>query len=235
MGLKKKTNDHLSCSLILFITVAIACGSISAYGWALQYLAFGLSVFAMEGYLEKRQSRIYLLPGLFVLWALKDTSWLLGIIFVAMYLTHLWIEIPDLRRRLLFLILISFAAGLATSIMRYNITEAQDIFPFHDGIVSLDPVSTGILILMIVLTVICLIMFSGEILLPHRLNAIIFCALSWLDGRLAAIFAMVAAVLLSATLFKDSFHSDRLRPFFKHTEWYYFWIVFALALLVVIY
>jgi len=235
LGLKKKTKDHLSGSLILFTSVAIACGPIVTYRWALQYLAFGLSVFAMEGYLEKRQSRIYLLPALFVLWALKDTSWLLGIIFAAMYLTHSWIERPGLRRRLLFLILLSFAAGLATSIIRCSTTESYRYFPFHDGLVNLDPASMVILILMIVLTLICLVMFSGEILLPHHLNAIIFCALSWLDGRLATFFAMVAAVLLSATLFKDSFHSDRLRPFFKHTEWYYFWIVFALALLVVIY
>jgi hypothetical protein len=101
--------------------------------------------------------------------------------------------------------------------------------------VSLDPASMGILILMIVLTLMCLVMFSKELPLPHCLNAIVFCALSWLDGRLAAIFAMAAAVLLSATLFRDSIRYDRLRTYFKHTEWYYFWIVFALALLIVIY
>jgi hypothetical protein len=234
LGLKKKTKDHLSGSLILFASVAVACGPVVTYEWASQYLAFGFSVFVMEGYLEKRQSRIYLLPALFVLWALKDTSWLLGMIFSAMYLTHPWIEKPGLRRRLLFLILLSFAAGSATSIIRYNITEAQGIFPFHDGLVSLDPASMGILILMIVLTLMCLVMFSKELRLPHCLNAIVFCAISWLDGRLAAVFAMPAAVLLSATLFRDSIRYERLRAYFKHTEWYYFWIVFLLAVLIAV-
>jgi len=234
IGLKKKTRDHLSGSLMLFISVAIACGPVVTYDWVYQYLMFCFSVFAMEGYLEKRQSRIYLLPPLFVLWAFEDTSWLFGFIFAAMYLTHPWIEKPGLRRRFLFIILLSFAAALATSIIRYNTTESYHYHPFHDELMTLNPIFTCILILITGLTLLCLIMYSGQILLPHRLNTIIFCAISWLDGRLATIFAMVASVLLSATLFRDSFRSDRLRPYFKHTEWYYFWIVFVFAFMVVI-
>jgi len=80
-----------------------------------------------------------------------------------------------------------------------------------------------------------LIVFWPKSVLPHRLNTLVFCAFSLLDGRLAAVFAMVAAVLLSATLCRESIYSDRLRPFFKHAEWYYFWVVFAVALYVVFY
>ena len=233
LGLKKKTKDHFSGSLILFISVAIACGPVITAGWTLQYLMFGFSVFAMEGYLEKRQYRIYLLPILFFFWALKDASWLLGFIFVAMYLSHPWTEKPGLRRRLLLLVIISFLAGISTSLFQRQTKDIYTLCPFQHGLLAMDPLSMGLLFLIGVLTIFCLIMFWRKTVLPHRLNTLIFCAFSPLDGRLAALFAMAAVVLLSATLCRDSIYSDRLRPFFKHAEWYYFWIVFAVALYVV--
>ena len=49
-------------------------------------------------------------------------------------------------------------------------------------------------------------------------------------AAVAALAAMVAAVALTATVFRLSIDSDRLRPWFKHAEWHYFWYVFAIAL-----
>jgi len=233
LGLKKKTKDHFSGSLILFISVAIGWAPVVLTGWALQYLMFGFAVFAMEGYLEKRQYRIYLLPALFFFWAFTDISWLLGFIFVAMYLTHPWTEKPGLRRRLLLMILISFVIAIITSFYRFKTTDAYVLWSLQYGMLNVWPLSLYFLILMYILTLVGIIMFMRKAVLPHRLNIIIFCAFSGSDGRLAAIYAMVAAVFLSATLFRDSYYSDRMRPYFKHAEWYYFWIVFALAIFVV--
>ena len=39
-----------------------------------------------------------------------------------------------------------------------------------------------------------------------------------------------AAVLLAATVFRHSIDSDRARPFFKHAEWHFFYVVLALAI-----
>lgn len=233
LGIKKKTKDHFSGSLILFLSVAIGWVPVLITGWALQYLMFGFTVFAMEGYLEKRQYRIYLLPLLFFFWAYNDISWFLGFVFAAMYLTYPWSEKPGLRRRLLILIIISFVIGLLTSLIRYNYTEAYPLWSFQHGVLSVWPFSGYFLILMYILTLVCLIKFLPESVMPHRLNIIIFCAVSGLDARLTAVFAMVATVFMSATMFRKSIYSDRLRPYFKHAEWYYFWIVFIVALYVI--
>lgn len=234
LGLKKKTKDHFSGSLILFTTVAVGWAPIVISGWTLQYLMFGFAVFAMEGYLEKRQYRIYLLPALFFLWALKDISWLAGFVFCAIYLTYPWAEKPGLRKRLLLLIVISFIIGLATSFIRYKTAGSYPMWSFQYGMLNIWPPSIYFLILMYALTLFAIIMFLPKAVLPHRLNVIIFCAVSGLDGRLTALFTMVAAVFISATMFRESIYSGRLRPYFKHAEWYYFWIVFAIAIFIVV-
>jgi hypothetical protein len=45
-----------------------------------------------------------------------------------------------------------------------------------------------------------------------------------------AMFAMVAAVLFSASIFKLSIDSDRIRPYIWHAEWHYFYLITALAI-----
>ena len=49
LGLKKKTQDHLSGSLVLFAAVGVAMGPIRFSEWVVPYLLFGLTVFIMEG------------------------------------------------------------------------------------------------------------------------------------------------------------------------------------------
>lgn len=230
LGLKKKTKDHLSGSLILFAAVAVGCGPVKDTGWIIPYILFGFSVFAMEGYLEKRQYRIYLLPFLFFFWALKDPTWLLGFIFAAIYLTHPWSEKPGLRRRLLWIILISLALGAITSFVQSERITSYGMWPVFQGQAHLDALPFSIFVLLVPCVVLCLLFFWGKILLPNKFNTLLFCALSPFDGRLTALFAMVAAVLMSATIFRKSIAFDGVRPAFKHGEWYYFWVVFAGAL-----
>ena len=66
--------------------------------------------------------------------------------------------------------------------------------------------------------------------MPHKINPLLFAALAPWDVRLTAIFAMVAAVLFSASIFKLSIDSDRIRPYIWHAEWHYFYLMLALAI-----
>ena len=77
--------------------------------------------------------------------------------------------------------------------------------------------------------ILCLAVYWRKLSIPHRWNTLIFALLAVQDGRLAALFGMVAAVLLCATVFRDSVDSPSMRPFFKHFEWHYFWYVFVAA------
>jgi len=65
--------------------------------------------------------------------------------------------------------------------------------------------------------------------MPHKINLLLFAALAPWDFRLTAMFAMAAAVLFSASIFKLSIDSDRLRPHIWHAEWHYFYLMLALA------
>ncbi|MCX5879465.1 MAG: hypothetical protein NTY44_10190 [Deltaproteobacteria bacterium] len=98
LGLKKKTEDHLVGSLVLFAAVSIAQGPIRFSEWVVPYLLFGLAVFIMEGYRERRPTRIYVLPALFLGWSLADSSWWLGLVFAALYLAFHRAEKPHLNR-----------------------------------------------------------------------------------------------------------------------------------------
>jgi hypothetical protein len=64
---------------------------------------------------------------------------------------------------------------------------------------------------------------------PHRINPLLFAALAPWDIRLTALFGMVAAVVLAATVFRHSIDWDRARPFVKHAEWHFFYVVLAVA------
>jgi hypothetical protein len=65
---------------------------------------------------------------------------------------------------------------------------------------------------------------------PHRVNAILFGVLAAFDARIVALFGMAAMVVYAATIFRHGIDSDRLRPLTKHAEWYFFPVVFAVAL-----
>ncbi|MCW8984138.1 MAG: hypothetical protein OQK55_02265, partial [Thermoanaerobaculales bacterium] len=82
----------------------------------------------------------------------------------------------------------------------------------------------------IIAVLIVIAVYSRRLIVPHKINPLLFAALAPWDIRLTAMFAMVAAVLFSASIFKLSIDSDRIRPYIWHAEWHYFYLVFALAI-----
>jgi hypothetical protein len=82
----------------------------------------------------------------------------------------------------------------------------------------------------IVAVIVVIAFYRRRLIMPHKINPLLFAALAPWDIRLTAMFAMVAAVLFSASIFKLSIDSDRLRPYFWHAEWHYFYLVTALAI-----
>jgi len=228
LGLKKKTEDHLVGSLVLFAAVSVAQVPVVVSKWVVPYLLFGLAVFIMEGYRERRPTRIYALPALFLGWSLADPSWWLGMVFSAMYLAFPRADRPQLRRHLAYMLIAGFLLGFTGhALVDRSILSALQFLP--DGHVSRARIELEMLAAIGLPALFCLALYWRKLMAPHRWNTLIFACLAPWDGRFAALFAMVAAILLCATAFRDSVDSPTLRPFFKHFEWHYFWYVFAIA------
>lgn len=228
LGLKKKTEDHLVGSLVLFAAVSVALGPIGFSGWVVPYLLFGLTVFIMEGYRERRPTRIYVLPALFLGWSLADSSWWLGLIFAALYLAFPRAEKPQFRRLLAYMLIAGLVLGFSVhAIVDWSILSGLQFYP--KGHVPLDRTGREVLIAIGIPALLCLALYWRKLVAPHRWNTLLFAFLAVHDGRLAALFGMVAAVLLCATVFRDSVDSPAMRPAFKHFEWHYFWYVLAIA------
>jgi len=228
LGLKKKTEDHLVGSLVLFATVSLAMVPVGFSEWVVPYLLFGLAVFIMEGYHERRPTRIYALPALFLGWSLADSSWWLGLVFAALYLSFPRPERPQFRRLLSYMLIASLLLGFsAHAIVDRSIVSALRFYP--EGQMPLDRTELEVLGAIGIPVILCLAVYWRKLSIPHRWNTLIFALLAVQDGRLAALFGMVAAVLLCATVFRDSVDSPSMRPFFKHFEWHYFWYVFVAA------
>ena len=229
LGLKKKTEDHLMGSLILFAATSLAHNLTSCPGWVVPYMLFGVAVFAMEGYLERRPVRIYALPVIFLIWAVVDSSWWLGLLFLAMYLFVPRSDKHQLRRRLAFIAILCVLLGVAARSVLFK-SVGSSLWPFPQGHIPLDSVEVSMLLAMGIPALLCLATYWQKLAVPHRFNTLLFAFLAPWDGRITAIFGMQAAVLLSATVFRDSVDAPAWRPFFKHLEWHYFWYVFALAI-----
>jgi len=228
LGLKKKTEDHLVGSLVLFAAVSVAKTPIGVSEWVGPYLLFGLTVFIMEGYRERRPARIYALPAVSLAWSLSDSSWWLGLVFSAMYLAFPRTEKPHLRRHLSYMLITGLLLGFsAHAILDRSILSALQFYP--NGHVALDFGELAMVTAIGIPALLCVVLYWKKLVAPHRWNTLVFAFLASWDGRLAALFAMVAAVLLCATVFRDSVDSSNMRPFFKHFEWHYFWYVFAIA------
>jgi hypothetical protein len=116
----------------------------------------------------------------------------------------------------------------AHAIADRSVVSALQFFP--EGQVPLDRTGLELLAAIGIPALLCLALYWRKLSAPHRWNTLIFAILAVQDGRLAALFGMVAAVLLCATVFRDSVDSPSMRPFFKHFEWHYFWYVFVIAL-----
>ena len=230
MGLKKKTRDHIAASLLLFTAAALAGPGVTNGLWFLPYALFGACIWAMEGYLEKRRTRIYTLPVVLGGFAAISPGWVLGLAFVAAYLLEPRPEVPGIRGRLAWIVAVSavVSAVVAALVGSRGAGEA----------LTLQAPTRGLLVLygsVAVVSVACLAVYWTRLAIPHRLNAVLLGLLAPLDARIVALFGMASMVLWSATIFRHGIDSDRLRPFAKHAEWYFFPVVFAAALWVVLF
>ncbi|MFQ5671199.1 MAG: hypothetical protein ACE5HD_11885 [Acidobacteriota bacterium] len=229
LGLKKKTRDHLAASFLLFAAAAVAQGPVLEADWIVPLLLFGVIVATMEGYIEKRQERVYVLPVAFWLWGTVETTWVLGFLFVSLYLLNHWPAGSHLRRRLFWVLGLSTSLALLGSAFRAD--KILALLPLREaGHLALSDLQAVLLACIGIPTLLCLGAYWNRLSWPHRLNTVAFAALAPWDGRFAAFFAMVAAVLLSATAFRQSVDSATLRPVLKHAEWHFFWGVLFVAI-----
>jgi hypothetical protein len=229
LGLKKKNRDHLMCSFLLFMAAIIARPAVLLADWAIPMLFFGATVFSLERYIEKRPSQVYVLPVVFAIWGWFSGSWLLGLLFAIPYLFEPRADRPGWRRKLALTVLVAgVAGGVATAARLLGSSSTPDYWPSaRIALASPYFVFTGLIALVVVVT---LVSYWRRLIVPHRILPVVFAILAPWDIRLAAVFGMVAAVLLAATLFRHSIDSDKMRPFFKHAEWHFFWWVLALAI-----
>lgn len=228
MGLKKKTRDHLMVSFLLFASASLAIAPVVGARWSVPYLMFGVSVWALEGYLEKRRNRIFALPVVFGLWAAVDPSWLLGLVFVAAYLTEARGELPGLRRRLGWLAAAAAVVAAAVWIWRFAPAAAVPALLPPERL-ALDPLGLILFLSLGLPTLLGLAAYWRELAGPHRWNTLVFGILAPLDARLLAAFGVVASILLAATVLRNSADSESMRPFLKHAEWHFFWWALLLA------
>ena len=228
LGIKKKTRDHISGSILVIAATVLARGAVLDANWSFSFLAFASCLCAMEGYLEKRQEQSLALPAIFLLWIFVDLSWIPALTFVSAYLLYPWTERPGLRRRLVWLISASAVIAIGGTMLGFGV--APDLLPMSATQRPLDSLQIYLLISMGVPTALALMAYWKRVLPTHRVNTILFGICAPWDERLLAMFGMVAIILLSATVFRQSVDHRRLRPYFKHAEWIYFWILFGVAI-----
>jgi hypothetical protein len=229
LGLKKKTRDHLSGSLVMLAACWVASPAVVNLEWAVPFLLFGCCVCAMEGYVELHPAQIFALPLLFFIWGWFGFGWVPALLFAAVYLSDKREHKPGLHRKLMWVL----AGAAAAPWVGFLVSHGGRLGELPARV----PLSRGHLLglaLFAVPVLVCVVVYWRRALLPHRINVLLFALLAPWDVRLALMFAMIGAVLLTATVFRFSIDSDRLRPFFKHAEWHYFWYAFAFVIWVII-
>jgi len=86
LALKKKTRDHISASFLLLATALVVRPGVAGPGAAIALACLGFLLAAMEGSIEKRKGRVFLLPVLFWVWALAHPTFLVGLVVPLLYL-----------------------------------------------------------------------------------------------------------------------------------------------------
>ena len=230
LGLKKKNRDHLMCSMLLYGAALLARPAVLYADWALSLMLFGATVFSAERYLEKKPQQVAFLPLILGIWAWLDGIWIVGLAYTAAYLFCPRSDRPGATKILIRSVIGGAAAGSTVAAVRLLVNDAPAGYLTGSRIA---PMNWLLLVVaaMIVAVLIVVTVYHGRLIVPHKINVLLFAALAPWDIRLTAMFGMVAAVLFSASIFKLSIDSDRFRPHVWHAEWHYFYLVLALAVL----
>ena len=229
LGLKKKNRDHLMCSMLLFGAALLARPAVLYADWALSLMLFGATVFSAERYLEKKPQQVAFLPVILGVWAWLDGIWIVGLAYTAAYILCPRSDRPGATKILIRSVIGGATVGLIVTAARLLGPGIPDGYWFGARIAPqgwLLPVVAAV----IVVVFIVIAFYSRRLIVPHKINPLLFAALALWDIRFTAMFAMVAAVLFSASIFKLSIDSERVRPYIWHAEWHYFYIVTALAI-----
>jgi hypothetical protein len=233
LGLKKKNRDHLMCSLHLFGAALLARTAVLEADFAVALCLFGATVFSAERYLEKKPQQVAFLPLILGAWAWFDGLWILGLIYTAIYILCPRSDREGATRLLVRSVIAGAAVGSAVTAVRLLGTTAPAGYWFGTRVAPAATLLVAIVTLAAA-TVVVIAVYRRRLIVPHKLNPLLFALLAPWDVRLTAIFAMVAAVLFSASIFKLSIDSDRIRPYIWHAEWHYFYLVLALAIWAII-
>ena len=224
-GLKKKTRDHLVASFLMFTAAGVGHAAVAAASWGLPFLCFAVCFWAGEGFIEGRRTRIYLVPATFGLWSWSaaDPSWILGLLFFAIYLSNPWPT--ELRRRLTATVSLSVVAAVGVALFRHGLGafELAGRLPLSIG-------HFGLLGLIGLPTLLALAFYWNRLEPARKWNAVICGLLAPWDLRLLAIFAFPATIVLAATVFRQSADHPKIRNVFKHAEWYFFWVVLVVGI-----
>jgi hypothetical protein len=220
VALKKKTRDHLVTSFLMFAAATLAVPAVSRSAWALPFALFAMLAWALEGWLEKRPGRIVSIPFVLVGLAASTPFWPLGIVFAGAYLLEPRPDAPRLTRRLALLV----ASGGVLAAVTAAAVPPRDLVPMPP-----DPLSLAIWLAVAAPATLSLALFWRSLAMPHRVNALVTLALAPFDARMIAVFGIAGTIVLAATVFRQSVESTQLRPHFKRAEWYYFWVILAVA------
>jgi hypothetical protein len=234
LGLKKKNRDHLMCSLHLFGAAWLARPAVFEAQWALPLLLFGATVFSAERYLEKKPQQVACLPAILGLWAWFDGFWILGLVYSAVYILCPRSDRPGATKILVRSVIGGAVVGSIVTVVRLFVLAPPKAYWFGARIAPAGWL-LAVVAALIVAVLVVISFYHRRLILPHGINPLIFAALAPWDVRLTAMFAMVAAVLFSASIFKLSIDSDRIRPLIWHAEWHYFYLMLALAVWAVIF
>jgi len=228
LGLKKKNRDHLMCSMLLFGAALLARPAVLYADWALSLMLFGATVFSAERYLEKKPQQVAFLPVILGVWAWLDGIWIVGLAYTAAYILCPRSDRPGATKILIRSVIGGAGVGSIVTAVRLLGTDAPAGYWLGARIA---PVNWLLLVIatVIVAALVVITFYHRRLLVPHKINPLLFAALAPWDIRLTAMFGMVAAVLFSASIFKLSIDSGRIRPYIWHAEWHYFYLVLVLA------